>query len=468
MRKIALVMMLIAMLAVSASAVSVSSPTLGDDRQDRVKDVQTTFTITNDDTNNKMTNIQVSFSGGAEASKYALGVSSVAAEIDPSQSDTVTLNGTIPLDHPGVDSDDLDEKALKVGTITVTGTVNGSQVTGKADVMMQAVNQFRIKKTRVDCGSNSESVDDGDEVKNLKPGDDCTVEIEVENQFDDDDRDNLKIGDIEFTRITARIDTSDSDVDIDEDDDLDDLDPNDEDTITADIEIDDDADDGNIRIEVRITATDENGALHGEALDFTLEVDRLTHDVKIRNMDLSPTRVSACSASTAKVSVNILNQGKRDEDEAAVEVSIPELSFQDKRTNIELDEDDATTVVFDIPIEEDTEEGVYRVDVTTFFDTLAQSNTGSVELTIDECEEEEDEAPEDDAGETEDDGQTTVVVPKSPTQPIQPQPGQTVAAPKKESFTNSPAYVALLAVLIVVLLAGIGFMVHLLVRKQKH
>lgn len=464
MRKIALMILMIAMLAMSATALKVGSPTLGDDNQDRVAGVDTTFTVTNDDLLNKVTSLTLTFGAGAEASKYALQVTNLPSELDPGQSVSVRVNGTIPLDHDGVDSDDLKEKALKIGTVTVSGTANGSQVSNSADVMMQAVNQFRIQRARVDCGSKSETVDDGDNVENLKPGDQCTLEVEVENEFDDDDRDNKKIGDIDFTSITVRLDSSDNDVDIDEDSDLDDLDANDEDTFTADIDIDEDANDGNIQIEIRISARDENGALHGEELNFDLEVDRLTHDLQIRNIDMNPTRVSACDASTSKVTVSILNQGKRDEDEAAVEVSIPELGFQDKITNIELDENDRTTVEFRIPVEEGTDEGVYRVDVTTFFDTLAQSNTASIELTVDECQEEEEEVPEE-TGNQQTGQQNTVVVPQ--TQPVQPAPGQALAAPKNESFTDSKAYVALLAVLIVLILIGIGFMVHMLMRKRQ-
>lgn len=460
MRKIVFVLALIALFAVSASAIQVTGPTLGNDRQDRVAGVQTTVTITNNNGGN-LTDITVTFGDGAQESKYALGAVSIPASIATGSSGSFTLNGTIPLDHPGIDSADLKEKALQIGTMTVSGKINGSvSVNQKVTILMQAVNQFEIKKTRVECDSKSESIEDGDSVENLKPGDQCTLEVEIENTFDDSDRNNQKIGDIDFTSITTRIESNNNDADVEEDDEVDELDANDEDIITADIDIEDDADDGNIEIEIRITARDENGALHGEALTFRLEVDRLTHDIQIRSVSLTPERVSACEVSNAKINVGVLNQGKRDEDEVAVEARSSQLNFQKKIQDLELDQDDATSVTFDVPVPAGTKEGVYRIDVTSFFDTLAQSNTGSVELTVDKCEEEEEpvvvvQEPK------EDNTQTSVVV-------QQPQQGQSVAAPKKqESFTESKAYVGLLAVMVIVLGIAIAGMLAWAMRKKK-
>jgi len=73
----------------------------------------------------------------------------------------------------------LEEKALKIGTLSVTGTVGSATETTSTDILMQAVNQLRIKKARIDCDTKSQSVDDGDRVKNLKPGMDCSLEVEV-------------------------------------------------------------------------------------------------------------------------------------------------------------------------------------------------------------------------------------------------------------------------------------------------
>ncbi len=463
MKKTTVFMLLIALLAVGASAVQVTSPTIGSDTQDRIANVARTFTITNNNTAT-MTGISVVSGGGAENVKYALSFSGVPSSLGPGASATITVNGTIPLDHPGVDASDLKEKALKIGTVTVAGTVNSATDSVTTDILMQAVNQLRIKKARIECDTKSQSLDDGDRVKNLKPGEACTLEIEVENQFDDSDNNNLKTGDIAFESLDISVDSSNGDVDIDEDDDLDDLDANDEDAVTVDIEIDDEADDGTVTIDMRVSGRDENGALHGEGLDFRLEVERLSHDIQIRRVELAPGEMSNCEAGSAKLSVNILNQGKRDEDEVVVEASAADLKFSQKIENLQLDKDDSTSVSFTIPVEKGADEGVVRVDIRTYFDTLALSNSGSVDLTVNECETAEE--PVEEPSESGSQSTTTVTVPQ-PT--VTPSAGQAQAAPKKQSsFTDTKAYVALLAVLSVLIAIAVVALVVVMVRKKRN
>jgi hypothetical protein len=455
MKQVVLTILMVALLAIGASAIQIGSPTIGSENQDRIKNVAGSFTVTN---NNSvaMTGITFSLGGGAENTKYALSVSGPTT-IAANSAITYTINGTIPLDHPGVDSN-LEENPVKIGTLTVTGTASATE-TASADILMQAVNQLRIKKARIDCDTKSQSVDDGDRVKNLKPGMDCSLEVEVENLFDDNDNNNQKIGDISFDTVDITLDSSDSDIDVDEDDDIDGLDAGDEDSITADMEIDDEADDGSVSIDIRISGRDDNGALHGERLDFRMEIERLSHDIQIRSVDITPEAVSSCEASNVKLSTNVLNGGKRDEDEVAVEVTASDLSFSKKVENIELDKDDSTSATFDIPVAKGAKSGVVRVDVKTYFDGTAPSNSGSVELTINGCAEEAEETVE------EPKKQTTVVVPQTP---VTPSAGQAQAAPKKSaSFTESKAYVALLAVLSVLIAAAIVAIVVIMVRKKR-
>lgn len=459
MKRIALLIMLVALLAIGASAVQIANPTLGGEKQDRVKNVVTTFRITNNNSA-ALTGITLSAGAGASDPKYSLTFSAPPASIAAGSFADITVNGTIPLDHPGVDAD-LKVAAIKIGTVTVTGTA-GSSVTATGDIYMQAVNQLRIKKSRIECDTKSQSVDDGDRVKNLKPGMDCTLEVEVENQFDDNDNNNQKIGDISFDTVDIKLDSSDGDVDLDEDDDIDGLDAGDEDSVSADLQIDEEADDGTITIDVRVSGKDDNGALHGEQLDFRLEIERLSHDLQLRRVEIVPSAVENCEAVNSRVSVNLLNGGKRDEDEVSVEVVSSDLKFSKRIDNIELDKDDSTSANFDVPVPKDFKPGVYRLDVKTYFDTTAPSNSGSVELTVSGCGSEEE-------------VETPVVseTPKTTTTTVVPQAtvttsGQAQAAPKKTtSFTESKAYVALLAVVSILIAGAIVALVIMMTRKKR-
>lgn len=460
MKRIASMLLIIAICAMSAFAIQVSTPTIGGENTDRVA-AQTSFTITNDNAS-VMTNIQVTFSGGAENTKYSLNVPNLPSNISANTGVSVTLNGTIPLDHPAVDASTLKKGPIKIGVMTIKGTVGAQQVSQNVDVFMQAVNQLEIKKVRVECSSTSKSVKDGDRIKNLKPGEQCSLEIEVENNFDDSDTNNQKIGDISFDTVSIKVDSSNKDLDIDDVDDIDNLDAEDSDSIDVDMDFDEEADDGTYTVTVRVSGRDDNGALHGETLSFKLEITRLTHDIQIRRLEASPNRVDVCEARNVKVTANIVNQGKRNEDEVAVEISVPDLKFVKKIENIELDKDDSTSVSFDVPVPTAAKPGLLRMDVRTFFDTLAPSNQGSLDLTIDKCAESEPAVvvPEKPKQET------TVVVPTAP----QPTGTQAKAAAQKSSstsFTESPAYIALLVVLSVLIAGAIVAMIIAL-QKKKH
>lgn len=456
MNKAIIFMVLIAVLSLGASAITVTSPTIGGENQERNINASSSFTITNTNTTAALNNIVVTATAGANDQKYRLAFSNAPTTLAAGASQTVTVTAIVPLDHPGVDTN-LQERPVKIGEITVTGTT-GTAETARADVFMQAVNQLEIKRARIECETKSESVDDGDKVENLKPGEDCTLEVEVENNFDDNDRDNRRVGDIAFPTIDITIDSSSSDIDLDDDgDDIDDLEAGDEDSISLTIEIDEEAEDRTVSLDIVMSGRDENGALHGEKLTARLEVVRLTHDIQIRRIELAPSRVSACEASSVKATVNMLNQGKRDEDDVAMEVSVPDLKFSKRVTDIQLDKDDSTAASIDIPVPQNTKPGVMRVDVKTFFDTIAPSNSGSVDLTVDACN-------------AETKSNVTTVQPSTTQQPpvvvVPTTQTQGVTAPRRDT-DNSSVYLTVLAIAVVIaVIVVVVLLVGLLRRRQ--
>ena len=458
---------MVAMLAIGAQAISVAAPTLGGENQERNINVSGTLTITNTNATTALTNVLLS--AGATDAKYRVSFSpATIASIAPGAVATVTVTAFIPLDHSGVDTN-LDEKAIKIGTITASGTTGSVSETITSDLLMQAVNQLQVKKVRIECDTKSESLDDGDKVENRKPGDDCSLEIEVENNFNDNDRDNKRTGDIAFETIDFRIDVSNSDIDLDDDgEDLNDLEAGDEDSVTLSIEIDDEADDRTASLNVRVSGRDENGAVHGEQLTVRLEVVRLTHDIQIRRIELAPSRVSTCEATSVKATVNILNQGKRDEDKTAVEVSVPDLKFSKKVTDVSLDKDDSTVVTVDIPVPKNTKQGVMRVDIRSFFDAIAQSNSGSVDLTVEAC----DGANTSGSTGTTTSGTsgittTTAPAPTTSTAIVPTTTTGVSATRKTTSAADSPVYLAILGVGIVLAVVVLVVLLVALLRKRK-
>lgn len=449
--KILFALLTLLILAGFASAFQVEDVTIGSDKQDRVTGVTSTFKITNNNSTT-LNNIQVTSSA---ASQYAVTFSNVPTSLAAGASETVTVTATIPTNFNAVNTN-LEETAFSIGTLTVTGILGTTTETETADIKMQAVNQLEIKKVTVKCGSKEERLDDGERMEELLPDtDDCSITIEVENTFRSSDKNDQKIGDIEFDPATIEVESDDSDVDIDEEDDINSFDADETDEVSFDFEIDEEADDGTYNVAIRLFGTDDNGAYHGEKWEVKLEVERLKYDIQFKNIDVIPSEMEACKDEIVKVSATVYNMGRRDEDESAVELKIPDLKYTKKIENIELDRDEKTTVHFDVPLPTEIKAGTYRGTLKSYFDTNAESNTKTIEIVLTPCKAYETE-------EKEEEKQTTVVVPQETKTQIQIPPVVKQSQEDKQTtetqegnFTESTAYLSLLIALVVLLLGAI-------------
>ncbi|MBD3362032.1 hypothetical protein GF358_04555 [Candidatus Woesearchaeota archaeon] len=450
MKKILLMLMVFVVLfATGASALQLSSATIGNADQDRIKDVSTTVTVTNDGTTN-LTNVVMSFAGD---STYNIRFEPTTFNLAAGATQTVTVKGDIPVNFDAVvknsgASDFLDETPFKIGTIKAAS--GSTEII--ADLNMQAVNQLEIDEVNVVCNDNSERLDDGEEFEELSPDMDCYITVEFENTFNDDDRNDQKIGDIEFDPVYIEVESMDSDLDLDEDDDLD-LSADDKDEITFDFELEEDLEDGNYPVEIRVYGIDENNAYHGEMWEIDLEVDRLKHDLKIKSASITPVQMSACSDTRLNVDATVLNIGKRDEEEVVVKAIIPDLELEQKKTT-ELDEDDSERMTFSFTIPKDTESRVYSLELKTFFDTTALSNTQRFDFVVEECEK-----TAETTDDSSDDDSTTTVTTSDTSVTTTGATSARVRSASASSFKDSPAYIwllagisVLLAVIVIVLL----------------
>jgi len=395
MKKFATMIALIALLvlaAVSVSALQINSATIGTDTQDRMKNVSKTFTVTNNDTVSET----VTFVSTADG-KYNTRFVPASVDLTPGQSTSVQVIADIPLDFNAVEpssssTDFLKAKPFSIGAIQ--GKIGGV-VQASADLLMEATNQLNIKKAHVDCGDKTQSLSNGDRVKNLEPDTKCTIEIEVENRFSKNDQEDangngLKVGDIEFNTIDIQAKTQTSrDLDVNEDDSIDGLSADDKDSVTLSFDIAEDVSEGTYTVDLFVKGRDDNGAFHGEHWDIKLEVKRLTHDLQIRSASISPQRISACDGGQVHVNTRLLNMGKRDEDAAAVELDVPDVKYSKKVTDIALDKDDSTSTNFAFEVPAKTKAGLYRATLNTFFDNTAPSNSQALEFTVDKCDEEQ-------------------------------------------------------------------------------
>jgi hypothetical protein len=441
-----ILVMAIAVFATNASAdLLVSSPTIGSDSQARGENTTTTFTITNNGTSDVTS---LNFQAMSTDIKYNILFPNAPTTIPAGQQVSATVQGFITEDFDAVDAD-LKATYFKIGSIKISGTEGATNREATVDLNMQAENNLEFKKVKVEFADKSETVDDGDKVDNIKPGDKLSFFIEVENRFTDNE--DVDIEDVEISVEVDDDDFSDSD-----DDDVGDMGADEEDDVTLMIDVDDDTDDGTFKCFIRVEGTDENGAKHGEMYEFKLEVERKSHEVIIQRTTLSPSTVTCLGRRRADLVMSIENVGRRDEDEITVEVLAPSIGYREVRNDIDLDRDDSTTLSFPIYI---PESAIGDIDVTikTFFDNDKQSDEKLIRISVEPCEIEEDEEEED----------TTLVTPTQPVQPTAPT-GQAVAQPSTRASSPSSGNTGLfIALLIVGIVIVVGLLALLIVKLVK-
>lgn len=379
MKKMTLFVLLLACVALAANAASaalvVSSAALGSDSADPGANVSTTVTLTNTGATT-ITGITMSSTAGAS---YSIGFVGVPSSLAPGASAPVTVNGILAKNTDAVNGA-LDASPVTIGDITASGTESGSPISGSNTLTAQVGNKLEIKKVYITInGEDEKSLEDGDEVKDLKPGDQLDIRVLVENKFSDDD-------DIDMEDITVRAVVDDSDFDLDEDDDISDISSDDEDDVTfSNIAVDDEAS-GTYKLEVEVEGRGESpfSGRHGQKVEIDLKVDRESHEISIKSASLSPS-ILACDVHTFDAKAKLFNSGKDDEDEVAIEVAIPSLGVSVVKDAIELDESDETTRTVSVTLPSTTKAGTYNVDIISYWNTDSESDRKSLSLKVDAC-----------------------------------------------------------------------------------
>ena len=366
--------------------------------------------------------------------------------VNGNTTETVTLKARIPERLNAVNSVGV-AKAFKVATVTFNFNDSSSVST---DVYMQRENRLTIDKVRVTSEDeyNGKSFDDGDDIDDLKPGEEIDVEITVENEYDNND-DDVDIEDVEIVIII-----DDGDLDVDEDKDIGDVDADDKETGTLSFTLDDDADDDTYDGELYVTGDDEFGARHGETWDLDWEIKRKKNELKLKTTDISPGSVSCIRQVT--FTTKIQNIGSRDQDEVALYVKNSQLNIDFSREDIEIDDSDRYTKSFDATIADDVKPGTYTVRFSVYYsgdeDDGVLGDLKDVDFVVSDCsvtttpaEEEEEEIIE--------------VIDIAPI--VTTSGGNSIVETTETSFRDSTAYTVLL---ILGIIAVIGIAIFLVLK----
>jgi len=446
------------------STFSSSSPTFGDSSQmasNPNADAEADENIydTGDVTLNSTAAVTVSSITVTPASGFSLTdlnitLNDVDLSLAAGVPEAITLSARIPEQLDAVNSD-LQEVAFKVATVTFTFS---DSTTASFDAYMQRKNMLDFKKLEITVADgDTDSYDDGDKVKDVKPGDNIQMDFKAKNLYDESD-DDVTIEDVE-----AAVLIDNNDLDIDESESLGDLDAEETGDATISFTTDEEASDDTYDMEVTVEGDDEHGAKHGVkyALDFTVE--RKSHDIIIKTASLEASSVS-CTRGENSIQIKLSNIGKDDEDEVSLYVTNKELGLKFEQTDITVDQDESfsKTITFTVP--DSLVAGTYPVRVSAYYSGNDEdgilADLKDVDLVVSKCE-------------------TATTTPTTPTNvEVTESGGEEVTVPSEvmdefgiteteesKPFTESTAFVVLLIAAVAVLLIAVVVMTVLLFRR---
>lgn len=351
-------------------------------------------------------------------------------------------------DDDGQDSSDEQDGGQGASTTDVSVTV-GLFMEAKDNPIGD---KLAFDRVRITCKADGGTVDDG-ETFDVEAGDQCELEVRVEN------RHNSTIEDIE---IEARADDSD----VEEDDaSISRLNVGDEEEELLVLDVEEDADDGRVAITLVVEGMDEDGVTHRDELKFTLDVEREEHDVRIADVSVSPSEAERCFDTRIDVTVDVDNRGQRDEDEVAVELSVPALKFNERERDVVLDENEQRQVRFSIPVDRSSPFGSFIGSVDVYRNDIVLSDSRSVQVKVERCSE----PAAADAGLPE--GGLTSEELIAQTQATLSKSEELLAEQESEKaetkFTETPLYTALLIVGVLLALTLVGLMAYGLVKELR-
>ncbi len=247
-------------------------------------------------------------------------------------------------------------------------------VTASAPITMETGNALVIDRVKITCDT-LDTVKEGDTVDNVAPGQTCYLTVKVKNEGSKDMED-----------IEIEVESDSSDVDGDQVD-ISSLDAGDSEEKVLELKIEEEAENSKADVTITAKGKDENGASYTVDFSFKLSIERLKHDLPISKITVTPSRVDNCRDTRVDVAVYVENKGRNDEEEAAVELSVPGLNFVKKIDELSIEQDEEAKVTFSVPVSEGQSIGSFQATAKSFFDNVAPSQSKTASIVITRCDE---------------------------------------------------------------------------------
>lgn len=255
-------------------------------------------------------------------------------------------------------------------------SVQGFQliVTNGPKMAIESVDVKVDSKTRNDLENNSFIS------KKAVPGSKVTFKVKIANLFTNEE--NLDINDVEVNVDIKDVDDGD---DLDDDADSFDLDQGRSKTVSIPFDIPLEVDEDTYDVVITVEGKDENDTVREVQWALFLEVEKEKHELRILNAEALP-GIVRCEQSI-RLPVEVINTGQEDEDKAIIEVRIPFLDYAAKvEADIDSGSDDNTFQKdFTVSIPKGLAEGIYPIEVATYYDTSKVSETKTISLEKKEC-----------------------------------------------------------------------------------
>ena len=281
--------------------------------------------------------------------------------------------------------------------------------------------------------------------REAQPGSSVTVKARVRNTFTDAER--LEIRSVIVTGTLIGIDDGD---DIEEESSDFDLRQGQSKSVTLRFAVPGIADEDTYELLLEIEGDDENGTQHFLQRTVLLEVEKESHDLRLRPGLTRP--LLSCVRNTV-LQAEVVNFGQDDEDEVTLEISSSELGISIRETGISLSSDlaDASSRYRkDVPITiADNRSGTYPIMLKAYYSDDNLDDTATAELQVEPC--------------------VTVEQPlrqQNGLEVVRVQPTAQLPARTTIAFTDTPEYLALLAGAVVILAAVVLVLVVVMVRRR--
>ncbi len=314
------------------------------------------FTVTNVGTSDTITGL--TFDTSSIGSEYAVVITDAPVSLDSQESQTVTVQITVPEDGAS--------GKHTIGNVVVSWDGAAESVTLPVTISPESF--LSISKVEIN-GKTS-----GD----LKIDEDTEIEVEITNDYSED---------MEDVEVTVTILDVDGD-DLDEDDEIGDLDEGDDDTVTLKFDLqNEDIDEEKYTIEIKVEGTADDDTEHETIITKEVDVDIESHALTLKHAGLSVGTVQ-CSALTT-VQVTALNIGSKDENDVAIRVRNSALGLDSQKTGIDIDKffdnDNDYKTSFTVAVDKDVAPGTYPITVELFRDDDKLEDSEVVNLVVQDC-----------------------------------------------------------------------------------